>query len=112
MERLISYDFLIDFESIQHKLSSDYTLNIYVSRAVFPLLMVHHFLHINLYKMSIFERSVTCSFFFQELYSLLKRNQGENFGDMLVKIANKVTVLNIFSGIPVISSLISADIFN
>ena len=28
MERLIRYNFLIDLESIQHKLSSDYSLNI------------------------------------------------------------------------------------
>ena len=35
---------------------------IYVSRAVFPILMVHHFLHKSPYKMSVFERSVTCSF--------------------------------------------------
>ena len=32
MERSIRYDFFIDLESIQHKLSSDYSLNIYFSR--------------------------------------------------------------------------------
>ena len=31
MERSIRYNFLIDLESIQHKLSSDYGLNIYFS---------------------------------------------------------------------------------
>ena len=32
MERSIRYNFLIDLESIQHKLSTDYSLNIYFSR--------------------------------------------------------------------------------
>ena len=32
MERSIKYNFFIDLESIQHKLSSDYSLNIYFSR--------------------------------------------------------------------------------
>ena len=35
MERSIRYNFLIDLESIQHKLSSDYSLNMYFSRC-FP----------------------------------------------------------------------------
>ena len=43
--------------------------------------------------MSIFERSVTCSFF-QELYSHIDKNSGEKFEDMfLVKIASKGTSL-------------------
>ena len=55
--------------------------------------MVHHFLHTNPYKMSIFERLVTCSAF-QELYSHIDKNLGEKFEDMsLVKIANKGTSL-------------------
>ena len=37
MERLISYDFLIDFENIQHKLSSDYSLSTCFSRR-FPFI--------------------------------------------------------------------------
>ena len=35
----------------------------YVFRAVFIILMAHHFLHTSPYKMSVFERLVTCSFF-------------------------------------------------
>ena len=54
--------FLIDLESIQHKLSSDYSLNIYFSRR-FPYIDSHHFLRTNPYKILIFRRSVTCSFF-------------------------------------------------
>ena len=58
-----------------------------VSRAVFPILMVHHFLR----TMSIFERSVTCRLF-QELYAHIDKNSGETFEDIfLVKIANKGT---------------------
>ena len=37
--------------------------------------MVHHFLHTNPYKMSIFERSVTCSFFFRNCTHILTRTQ-------------------------------------
>ena len=59
--------FFIDLESIQHKFSSDYSLNICFSRR-FPYIDGPSFLHTNPYKMSIFERSVTCSFLFQELY--------------------------------------------
>ena len=51
MERSIGIIFLINLESIQHKLSSENSLNIYISSAVFSILMVHHFLHTNPYKM-------------------------------------------------------------
>ena len=34
---------MIDLEGIQHKVLSDYSLNVSVSRAVFPILIVHHF---------------------------------------------------------------------
>ena len=44
MERSIKYNFFIDLERIQLKPSSGYSLNIYVSRAIFLILMVHHFL--------------------------------------------------------------------
>ena len=65
----------------------------YVSRAIFPILMVHHSLSTNRYKMSIFERSVTCSSF-QKLYSHIEKNSGEKLEDMfLVKIASKGTSL-------------------
>ena len=45
--------------------------------------------------MSIFERSVTCSFFFRNCTHILTRTQRKKFEDMfLVKIANKGTSLN------------------
>ena len=69
--------FFIDLKSIQHKLSSDYSLNIYFSRRFPYQLVVHHFLRTNPYKMSIFQRSVTCSIF-QELYSHIDKNLGES----------------------------------
>ena len=46
------------------------------------------------YKISIFERSVTCSLF-QEFYSHIDSNSGEKFEDMfLFKIASKGTFLS------------------
>ena len=50
--------FLTDLESIQHKLSSDYSLNIYFSRC-FTYTDGRSFLLTNPEKMSIFQRSVT-----------------------------------------------------
>ena len=54
------------------------------------MLMVYDFLLRNPYKMSNFESSATCSFFFvQELSSHIEKNSGEKFEDMfLVKIAS------------------------
>ena len=49
-----------DLESIQHKVSSDYSSNVFL-RAVFLILKVH--LHTRPYKMFVSERSVTFSFF-------------------------------------------------
>ena len=52
------------------------TARIYVSRAVFPLLMVYHFLHTSPHKMSIFLKIGNMQFFFQELYSHIDKNSG------------------------------------
>ena len=79
MKMSIRYIF-IDLNSIHRKLPSDYGLT--VSRAVFSKLMVSHFLNAN--KLSIFERSITCPFYFsciqcetefsRQLRSLLKED--------------------------------------
>ena len=70
-------------------------VGIYVSRVVFPILMILHFLRTNPYQMSIFERSLTCRFFFRNCTHILTRAHGKKFEDMsLVKIANKGTSLN------------------
>ena len=53
----IIYNCLIDLDSIDNKVSFDYSL-IYVSHAVFSQ-MINHFLSTNLHKMTIFKRSVT-----------------------------------------------------
>ena len=49
---------------------------IFIFHAVFPILIVHHFLRTNPCKLSISQRSVTCSFF-QELYSHIDYNSGK-----------------------------------
>ena len=49
--------FLIDLDTIH------IIVWIYVSRVVFRILMVNHFLSTNPYKLSVFERSITCRFF-------------------------------------------------
>ena len=57
--------------------------------------MVHHFLLTNPYKISIFQMSVTWSFFFWSCTHILSRSQEEKFeGMFLVKIENKGTSLN------------------
>ena len=71
MEMSIRYIFFIDLKSVQYKLSSDYSLNICFSRRFPAVFSVQ-----TLTKFSIFERSVTCSFF-QELYSHIDKNSGE-----------------------------------
>ena len=77
MELSITYNFLIDLDSIHNKLSSDYRLKMFLtpfSLLVFPILIVNRFFSTNPYKMSSFERSVTCRFF-HELYSPIERTQ-------------------------------------
>ena len=50
--------------------------------------MVHRFPRTDPYKMSIFERSVTCSFFYRNCIHILTRIQKKKFEDMfIVKIA-------------------------
>ena len=76
-------------KSIQHKLSSDYSLNIYFSC---------HFLYIGP-SFSPYKPLQNVDFskvgvFFQELYSLIDKNSREKFKDIfLVKIASKGTSL-------------------
>ena len=74
MERSISF-VLIDLESIQHKLSSDHGLNIYLSRR-FPYIDGPLF---SPYKplQNVDFSKVGKMQFFQELYSHLNKNSGE-----------------------------------
>ena len=88
------YNFLIDLESIQHKLSSDYSLDIYFSRR-FPYIDGPSFSpykplqNVNFSKVN----NMQC---FQELYSHIGKDSGEKFEDMfLVKIASKRTSITL-----------------
>ena len=57
--------------------------------------MVHDSLSTNPYKMSIFNRLVTCRFFFRNCTHILARTQEKKFEDMfLIKIASKGTSLS------------------
>ena len=83
---------MIHLESIQHKLSSDYSLNIRFSRC-FPYIDGPSF---SPYKplQNVDFSKVGNMQFFQELYSHIDKNSGEKFEDMfLVKIASKGTSL-------------------
>ena len=91
MKMLIRYDFLIDLESIHNKLSSDYSLNICFSRR-FPCTDGQSF---SQYKLSIFEKLVTCRSF-ANCTHLLTRTQEKKSEEMfLVKIENKGFTLSI-----------------
>ena len=73
-ERSIRYNFfLIDLESIQHKLSSDYSLNIYFSRC-FPCIDGPSFSWYQLLQNVDFSKVGNMQFFFQELYSHIDKN--------------------------------------
>ena len=84
---------MIDLESIQHKLSSDYSLNIYFSRH-FPYIDGPSFSPYKPLQNVDFSKVDSMQFFFQELYSHIDKNSGEKFEDMfLAKIASKGTSL-------------------
>ena len=80
---------MIDLESIQHKFSYDYSLDIYFSRR-FPYIDGPSF---SLYK-PLQNVDVSKVGNLNELYSHIDKNSGEKFEDMfLVKIASKGTSL-------------------
>ena len=92
MERSVRYDFLIDLESIQHRLSSNYSLNMCFSRR-FPYIDGPSFFRTNPNEMSIFERSF--ALFSRNCAHILTRTQGEKFEDIfLVKIASEGNLLH------------------
>ena len=85
---------MIDLESIQHKLSSDYSLNIYFSRR-FPCIDGPSFSPYKPLQNIDFSKVGNMQFFSQELYSHIDKNSGEKFEDMfLVRIASKGTSLS------------------
>ena len=90
MKRLIRYNFFgFRLESIQHKLSSDYSLNIYFSRR-FPYIDGISFSPYKPVQNVDFSKVGNAGFFTH----ILTRTQGKKFQDMfLVKIASKGTSL-------------------
>ena len=86
---------MIDLESNQHSLSSDYGLNIYFSRR-FPNIYGPSFPSYKSLQNVDFSKIGNMQFFFQQLYSHIDKNSGEMFEDMfLVKIASKGTSLKV-----------------
>ena len=105
MERSIRYQFFIDLESIQHKLSSDYSLNIYFSRR-FPYIDGPSFSPYKPLQNVDFSKVGNMQFFFRNCTHILTRTQAKMFEDtFLVKIASKETSLNQFK--PILSLLIT-----
>ena len=88
---------MIDFQSIQHKPSSDYSLNICFSRR-FPYIDGPSFSPHKPLQNVDFSKVGSMQFFFRNCTHILTRTQGKKFEDMfLVKIASKGTSLNILS---------------
>ena len=93
MEKSKRYNFLIDLESIQHKLSSDYSLDIYFSRC-FPYINGPSFSPYKPLQNVDFSKVGNMQVFFMNCTHILTRTQGEKSEDMfLVKIASKGTSL-------------------
>ena len=91
MESSIRYNFLIDLESIQHKLSSDYSLNIYFSQR-FPYIDGPPFSPYKPLQNVYFSKVDNMQLFFRNCTHILTRTQGNKFEDMfLVKKASKGT---------------------
>ena len=85
---------MIDLESIQHKFSSDYSLNIYFSRR-FPYIDGPPFSPYKPLQDVDFSKVGNMQFFFRNCTHILTRTKGEKFEDMFfVKIASKGTSLS------------------
>ena len=93
MESSIRFNLFIDLESIRHKLSSDYSLNIYFSRR-FPYIDGPSFYPYKPLQNVDFSKVCNMQFVFRNCTHILTRTQGKKFEDMfLVKIASKGTSL-------------------
>ena len=88
MERSIRYNFFIDLESIQHKLSSDCSLNIYLSRR-FAYIDGPSFSPNKPLQNVDFPKVGNMRFFFRNCTHILTRTQAKMFEDtFLVKLAS------------------------
>ena len=84
---------MIDLEIIQHKLSSDYSLNIYFL-CRFPFIDGPSFSSYKPLQKFDFSKVSNIQGFFRNCTHILTRTQGEKFEDMfLIKIASKGTSL-------------------
>ena len=84
---------MIDLESIQHKLSSDYSLNMYFW-CHFPYIDSQSFSPYKPLQNVDFSKVGNMQFFFRNRTHILTKTRGEKFEDMfLVKIASKGTSL-------------------
>ena len=82
MERSITYNFFwIDLASIQHKLSSGYSLNICFWRR-FPYIGGPSFSPYRPLQNIDFSKVGNMQFFFQELYSHIDKNSGGGGGEV------------------------------
>ena len=75
--------FFIDLESIQHKLSSDYSLDIYFSRR-FPYIDGPSFSPYKPLQNVDFSKVGNMQFFFRNCTHILTRTQGKKFEDMFL----------------------------
>ena len=93
MERSIRYNFFIDLENTRHKLSSDYSLNMYISRR-FPYIDGPSLSPYKALQNVDFSKAGSMQFFFRNCIHILTKTQGKKFEDMfLVKITSKGTSL-------------------
>ena len=99
MERSIRYNCLIDLQSIQHKLSSDYSLTIYFS-LLFLYIGGPSFSPYKPLQNVDFSKVGNMQLFFRNCTYILTKTQEERFEDMfLVKIASKRSSLRAFIGV-------------
>ena len=93
MERSIRYNFFIDLESIHHKLSSDYSLNIHFS-CRFPYIDSPSFSPYKPSQNVDFSKVGNMQNVFRNCTHILTKTKGKKFEDMfLIKIASKGTSL-------------------
>ena len=86
---------MIDLESIQHNLSSDYSLDVCFSRR-FPYIDGPSFSPYKPLQNVDFSKVGDMQLFFRNFTDILTRTQGKKFEDMfLVKIASKGTSLTL-----------------
>ena len=109
MEGRLGVTFLIDLENIQHKISSEYSSNIYFSRR-FPYIDGPSFSPYKPLQNVDFSKVGNIKIFFRNCTHILTRTQREKSEDMfLVKIASKGTSLRCLLSQENLNSMFSAS---